>query len=296
MDRASTIMWAGTVRALPLSEQLKATREAKCDALSIAPYSYTRWLAEGLSTKDMLSMAADNNVRLSHLDPYTRWAARWKPDYLHPRQSPLPFFGFEEGDFFRVAEALKATSMTAIVSCPKTEVSVDQLIEGFAQICDRAADIGVRCDLEFIPFWGLPDLQTAWKIVKASDKANSGIVFDFWHYLRGKSDPDLLESIPGEKISTVQIDDAEATLRPGRTLVEDCIFFRVPPGDGQFPVVDLLQRLHRMGALNRFGPEIFSVEFDTLTASEIARRCRVSLASVFDKAGIPHPFHQAAAA
>ena len=194
MDRASTIMWVATVRSLPLSEQLRAARLARCDALSVTPYSYARWLTEGLSTKDMLSMAADNNVKLSHLDPYTRWARHWRPEYLHPRQSPPPFFGFEEEDFFRIAEALQVASMTAIVSCPVTKVSIAQLIEGFALLCDRAANSGVRCDLEFIPFWGLPDLATAWEIVKTSNKANSEIVFDFWHYMRGNSDPDLLES------------------------------------------------------------------------------------------------------
>ena len=295
MDKASTIMWAGTVRSLPLAQQLQATTQAGCDALSISPYNYTRWIMEGLSTSDILAMAAENNVVLSHLDPYTRWAKHWRPDSLHPRQSPLPFFGFDESDFLRIAAALKVASMTAIVSCPKADVSIDQLIDGFARMCDRAADIGVRCDLEFIPFWGLPDLETAWNIVRTAGKANSGIVFDFWHYMRGKPDSELLQSIPGEKISTVQIDDAAATVRHGRSLVEDCIFFRVPPGEGEFPVVYLLQQLHRMGGLNRFGPEIFSVEFDTLTASEIARRCRSSLAGAFDKAGIPHHFNRSIA-
>ena len=77
-------------------------------------------------------------------------------------------------------------------------------------------------------------------------------------------------------------------------MIEDCIFFRVPPGEGEFPVVDLLQRLYRMGGLNRYGPEIFSVEFDTLAADEIAHRCRTSLADVFDKAGLQNRFAERA--
>ena len=134
------------------------------------------------------------------------------------------------------------------------------------------------------------DLETAWKIVKTADRPNSGICFDFWHYMRGKPDPALLATIPGEKLSTVQVADAAATLPSGRSMIDDNTFFRVPPGEGGFPVVDLLKQLHRIGGLNRIGPEIFSSAFDELSAAEIGDRCRSSMARVFDEAGIPHRF------
>ncbi len=296
MDRSSTIMWVGTVRSLPLKEQLRASRLAGCDAISITPWHYCRWLAEGISTKDMLLMADDAGVKLTQLDPYCRWATHWLPDNLDPAAFALGFFGFDGDDWFRIAETLNVDSMSCIITCPQSQVSMDQLVEGFAETCDRAADLGIRCDLEFIPFWGLPDLAGAWKIVKTADRPNSGIVFDFWHYLRGNPDPALLDSIPGEKISTVQIADADATLKPGRSLLEDCIFHRVDPGTGGFPVVELLQQLQRIGGLNRFGPETFSGLYDTLSADEIGNRSRVALANVFDRAGIAHRFGAAVAA
>ena len=290
MDRSSTIMWVGTVRSLPLAGQLQASAAAGCDALSITPWHYALWLSQGLSTQDMLSMADDHGVRLTQLDPYTRWATHWRPDNLDSGQWIPHFFGFTGDDFFRIAEALRVDSMSAIVTCPASQVSVDQLIEGYAETCDRAAGLGLRCDLEFIPFWGLTDLETAWKIVKTVDRANSGICFDFWHYMRGKPDPALLDTIPGEKISTVQVADADAGLMPGRSMLDDNTFFRVPPGEGGFPVVDLLQQLHRIGGLNRVGPEIFATEFDTLSADQIGDRCRTSMAHAFDLAGVPHRF------
>jgi len=296
MDRASTIMWVGTVRSLPLAGQLKASALAGCDALSITPYHYALWLSQGLSTQDMLAMAADAGVRLTQLDPYARWAAHWKPDNLDKDQFPPHFFGYTGDDFFRIAEALRVDSMSAIVTCPQSQVSVDQLIEGYAETCDRAALLGMRCDLEFIPFWGLRDLETAWKIVRTADRPNSGIAFDFWHYVRGKPDPKLLDNIPGNRISTVQITDADAQLRSDRTMLDDNSFFRVPPGQGGFPVVDLLKQLDRIGGLNRVGPEIFSTAFDSLSAEEIGGRCRTSLAEVFDLAGLPHRFGSVAAA
>ena len=293
MDRTSTIMWVGTVRSLPLAGQLKASAAAGCDALSITPYHYSLWLSQGLSTQDMLLMADDNGVRLTQLDPYARWATHWRPDNLEGGQWIPHFFGYTGDDFFRMAEALKVDSMSAIVTCPAHQVSVDQLIEGFAETCDRAAGLGLRCDLEFIPFWGMTDLETAWNIVKTADRPNSGICFDFWHYMRGRPDPALLDTIPGDKISTVQVADADATLKSGRSMLDDNTFFRVPPGEGGFPVVDLLKQLHRIGGLNRVGPEIFATEFDTLSADQIGERCRTSMAQVFDLAGIPHRFGEA---
>ena len=175
-------------------------------------------------------MAADQGIKLTQMDPYCRWAAHWRPDNLDPSQFPLDFFGFDGDDFFRIAEALQTDSMSAIVTCPKSQVSIDQLIEGYAETCDRAAGLGMRCDLEFIPFWGLQDLETAWTIVRTADRPNSGIVFDFWHYLRGRPDPALLDSIPGEKISTVQIADADAVLMAGRAMLDDNSLYRVEPG------------------------------------------------------------------
>ncbi len=156
--------------------------------------------------------------------------------------------------------------------------------------------LGLRCDLEFIPFWGLTDIDTAWKIVKTVDRKNSGLAFDFWHFMRGKPNTELLETIPGDKISTVQVADAAASLPAGRSMIDDNTFFRSMPGEGGFPVVELLKQLHRIGGLNRVGPEIFSADVDKLSADEIGRRCRESMAKVFDLAGVPHRFGEVEAA
>ena len=68
------VMWNGTVRSLPLSDQLKATALAGCEALSVTPSDCVRWLASTLSTRDMLAMAEDAGVRITHLDP---WSDGW---------------------------------------------------------------------------------------------------------------------------------------------------------------------------------------------------------------------------
>lgn len=83
---------------------------------------------------------------------------------------------------------------------------------------------------------------------------------------------------------------ADAVLPPGRSLIDDCVFLRVPTGDGGFPVTELLQQLHRIGGLNRCGPEILPAAIDRLLAEEIGARCQQSLAASFERAGLANRF------
>jgi len=64
MNQAKRIMWNGSVRALPLKEQLRAAVITGCEALSVTPSDYNKWLGTSLSTLDMLAMADDAGVRI----------------------------------------------------------------------------------------------------------------------------------------------------------------------------------------------------------------------------------------
>jgi hypothetical protein len=110
-------------------------------------------------------------------------------------------------------------------------------------------------------------------------KRGDGIALDFWHYLRGEPNPMLLASIPGAKISTVQITDGEAQLKPDRAMLDDCMFQRLLPEKGGLPVMELLRQL--------------SPEFDTLSADELGARCRTSLVRAFELAGLAPRFGNA---
>lgn len=283
-------MWSGNVRNLPLAERIRVTASAGFDVLTISTADWLDALRGGISTADMFAMADDAGIRIDHLDPLARWAPQWMPDNI-TEPAYLSFLTCDTDDFLRIAEALKVTSMSAIATYPSgTEVPTDQLIEGFAALCDRAAPLGIRCDLEFIPMWGLRDLETAWAVVNGADRPNSGLIFDFYHYLRGKPDDALLETIPPEKISSIQVADAHAQVNPNISLFQDCIFRRVQPGEGAFPVTQLLQLLDRMGAINRIGPEIFSQTQDEMAGDEIAEITANGFRKALDDAGITHDF------
>jgi sugar phosphate isomerase/epimerase len=275
-------MWNGTVRALPFAEQVAATAAAGFDQLSVTPLDWTHWVGSGLGSHEMRAIAADHGVQLSHLDPLTRWTMPWQPTNLDRGKYPLPYFAFETEDFLRIAEAIGATSFSAIATAPLGRNPIDRLTEDYARLCDRAAQSGLVCELEFIPLdWSIPDLTTAWQIVRDAGRPNSGIVLDLWHFVRSGSTIEQLRAIPGSSITSVQLADATAQVPPGRDLVDDCLLHRVPVGEGDMPIDEILSVLADLGALRRVGPEYFSRELDAMSADLIGSLCRRSVESLF---------------
>jgi sugar phosphate isomerase/epimerase len=273
------VMWNGTVRSLSFAEQLRATSIAGCEAMSVTPYGYTQWLAKGLSTHDLLSMAADRGVRLFHLDPLIRWVSKWRPD-LPEQAFPYQALSYTEEEFFGFAEALGVESFTAWGAFPDGTVPFSEIVDAFGSLCTRASSRGLRCDLEFLPMYGIPTLEAAWRILEAVGAANSGLAFDCWHYFRGRPDDALLRSIPGTRIAAVQICDASAMAPTGVPLARDGQTSRRLPGDGDFRIADIVRILRGTGGLNSVGLEIFSSVFDAMSADDIGAACRRSLAMV----------------
>jgi sugar phosphate isomerase/epimerase len=264
------VMWAGTVKSLPLMERIRVTAEAGFDALTVTPVDYAKARDSGLTAKDITNLATEKGIKFTHIDPLTRWTPIWQPDSIIDKQL-LPFFDCEQDEFFRIAEALGIKSMHVLGMFSPGALPLDKVAESYGAICDRAAQYGMRCSLEFIPFMGIPDLATAWHIIKSADRANSGIIFDTWHFMRSVPDFDLLSTIPGHSIAGVQLADGTLEVPKGFTLVQDCFVNRTPIGEGEFPSARILQALDRIGALTSVGPEIFSPTFDALGGDEIGR-------------------------
>jgi len=108
-----------------------------------------RWLGTSFSTQDMLAMADDAGVRITHFDPFVRWVDQWMPD-LPGEDFPTDSIAYDCEDFFRMAAALKVQSFT-LGADPGRAYETQQLIDAFGALCQRAEREGLRCDLEFIP-------------------------------------------------------------------------------------------------------------------------------------------------
>lgn len=158
---------------------------------------------------------------------------------------------------FRFAEELGATQAVVVTLSPRP-LELEFAITRYRAICDVGADHGVGAMIEFLPWSGIPDLATAWQIVEQTDRPNAGLMIDTWHWQRqpGGPCPDLLRSIPAEKIPVVQLCDSAPAEAIGTQ--EEAMTNRRLPGEGIIDFPKFLSILDEIGAEPVYAPEVFN--------------------------------------
>lgn len=270
MTAGRRVMYFGTVRSLPLCAQLRVASAIGAAVLTIGPLEYRALRAAGVSAHEIRQRAADAGVQIQHLDPFIRWV----PDSVSATGNPRYHTHPDEDELFRTAEELGARSVSVVGMFAHGALAPSQIVDCFGTFGAKAAAHGLRCDLEFVPIWGIPDLAAAWDLISQAQAPDSGVMFDIWHYTRGNPDDELLQRIPERYITGVQLSDGTATSPPGRDALEDTRHYRRPPGQGEFRVREIVALLRKIGGLNNVGPEIFSATFDGLPEQDIAATCR----------------------
>ena len=277
------VMPFSNVSHLSLDDRLRATRLAGFSKLSLMPIEVEQMLASGLAAGEITARASDQGVKITRLDPLNTWPRLWRPDNMD--EAYIRTVDTTPERFFELCEALGCTHASLNATFPLNSMPLDEVIEHYANICRRAAEHGLICDLEFIPLWGVPTLAMGWDIVRRADVPNGGLVFDVWHFVRSRSDIDLLREIPGDKIHCVQLNDGPIDLPAGVTVKDDC-YDRKFPGDGEFPNAEIIAILAGTGGLNEVGPEVFSPMLKSMTAEEVAQKSRQSTLDALRAGGV----------
>ena len=131
------------------------------------------------------------------------------------------------------------------------KLPLDVMGEEFAALCERAGpDLTVA--LEFMPYSGVPDLATAWRIVQ--EVPNAGLVVDGWHWARAGQQVADLDPVPAERIVSVQLCDVRA--EPMAPLRAESLGHRLLPGKGHGDTVGLVRGLAKHGVT----PAVLAVE------------------------------------
>jgi sugar phosphate isomerase/epimerase len=119
-----------------------------------------------------------------------------------------------------------------------------RLVARFAELCELAAGFGLGVDLECMAWRQVASFPDAVRVVEAAGRPNGGALVDALHLSRTGGAPGDLEGVPTERIRSAQLCDAPA--RPPSSndaIIQEARAGRLPPGEGELPLRELLAAL-----------------------------------------------------
>lgn len=116
--------------------------------------------------------------------------------------------------------------------------------ERLAALCDLAKPYGLSPSLEPMPWTDAKDIVQGARIVRAAERANTGLIVDPIHFDRAGSSTHTLRELPREWFGYVQFCDAPAE-RPADldTLLYQARAERMIPGEGGIDLAGILRAL-----------------------------------------------------
>ena len=265
---------------IPLLDRLAPAQKAGFAAVSVTPGDLWALDEQGVSLRDLSVRLSDHGLQLAEVD----CIGCWLPSHAHaPADARFRelLLTLTPERVIDLAARAGARSVVAVEMMGVTP-SLDEAAEAFARICDLAAEHGLPVHIEFLPFGGIADLAAAWAIVEAAGRPNGGLTLDSWHLFRSGSTLQQLAAIPGERIFTVQINDAPA--RPGADLFEETMTGRLLPGEGDFDLTGFIRTLDRIGSNAPIGVEVFSQAQAGATMDQISMAWASSARATIEKA------------
>jgi sugar phosphate isomerase/epimerase len=272
------VLCAATVPGVSIFDRVALARDHGFRGVSTSGYDLHTAEKAGLSPADLAMRVADEGLAISEFDAVTEWL-----DAHHSgagvRSNPRPGQTAETVCPMAAAVGARTVTLVEMVGC---DVGVDEAAEGFARVCDVAAEHGLTVALEFGPWGGVPTLTRALDVVRATDRPNATLLVDSWHLFRSGGTLAQLAATPKELIGDVQIDDAPRRAEPD--LWEETTHRRRVPGEGDFDLVGFVATLTEVGYDGPLGVEVLSDDLAGLPPDEIVRRCADGTRAVLDHA------------
>lgn len=202
---------------------------------------------------------AETGLVIANIEVARGWASPDRPDETCQRTEALAY---------EIADHWGCRYLQVIGNYTGTLV---EAAVGFGSLCDRAGEHGLLVGLEWVPsMTNIETAATAVQIVLDADRPNGGLCFDSWHLTRSTNNLDDLRSMPGEKVVATQWSDG-TVLPQNPDYLQDCLTNRVPPGDGEFRLVEMARILAEIGSEAPVGIEVCSSSLWAAPVDEAAR-------------------------
>lgn len=247
------------------AEQVKTIVDATADAgfggVSLWAFHHLAAVGDGVSPEQVKAWHVDRGLSVPVVESLIGWEG-----------GDETAIDQQCGSTLDVARFYGAETVAGVVMSAELD-SFDAASAGLAHLARRAEERGLKVCIEWLPWSGVPDLATAWKLVDGVGAANVGLVLDTWHWLRQPGGPDFetLARVPGERIHVVQLDDTRR-VGSGDDMMMESMTQRLLPGEGEVDFPALLSALEDIGADPIWSPEVFNVELLEKGPVEMARR------------------------
>ncbi|MFS1009597.1 sugar phosphate isomerase/epimerase family protein [Enterococcus casseliflavus] len=231
-------------------DRVKIAKEAGYDGIGLRAETYMLAVKQGYSDERMLEILAEHDMKVTEVEYITLWA-----DPNKTIETPETLLQqFKEQTIYHMARLFGVGH----INCGLMEkYPVEVHIQAFKELCTRAKELVIG--LEFMPYSGVPDLASAWNIVKEADCDNGMLILDTWHWARANMTAADLEGVPAEKVVSIQICDVLERRYPDTILRDESMHDRLCPGTGWGDTEGFLRALKAHGIKPRVvGTEVIS--------------------------------------
>jgi sugar phosphate isomerase/epimerase len=148
--------------------------------------------------------------------------------------------------------------------------TTEELVDRFGRCADLMAKEGARLALEMPPIGPLNSIPAALAVIDAAGRHRCSLMVDTYHFSRGLSTWEDLESLPLDALGYVQFDDALPAVTDDA--MHETMDRRAFPGEGEFELERFASTLMGRGWDGLVSVEVLSAEARKLDADEFARR------------------------
>jgi sugar phosphate isomerase/epimerase len=130
------------------------------------------------------------------------------------------------------------------ILCTGDDENLSVVADKFAELCDLACSLEMSVHLEFMRFReGVRALADAMWVLDKVDRPNGFLVIDVLHLMRSEGGLDSLRKSSLKRVGTVQLCDGPLLSPAEADLASEARHNRLPPGEGGFPIRELLDML-----------------------------------------------------
>jgi sugar phosphate isomerase/epimerase len=265
------VLASSTLKHLPILDQITAASRAGFDGIGLSATAYRAARRDGVRLGDIDRHLVRSGLVVDEVDALVGWVDGDRDSERARADLPL------------LLELIEAFTPRRMQVVPPWDASIETTLTAFRQLCDLGQAYSVQIALEFLPETSIPDARTAVALANASGRSNASVCFDVWHHFRGANDLQQILDIPRDRLAAIQVNDGPA--QPLRSdYREETRTSRLAPGDGEFPLVELLAQMWSAGLRAPVSVEVMSGAYPDRDPDQTALRLRRQTDRVLNEA------------